>query len=256
LRRVYELSFERDWPGENFIFVDEFELPPRHDAEKGGAPDWAVIWDDELWIIELKTEAASHRPGQIPSYFELGAHHYPARSIAITYLTPARTRSVATTTDARYAHVEWGDVVPLVRETWDGATDEGVRALVRGARLVLERLDVPTTEWRALIVGADATTETEPDVRDPIDDALGLARLTANDGLQRAIELDSTDLEGLLELRLAVRSRLAGSAPDSRLRNVMPWLWQAASSGGDALTTGGDERGIELRLSRYERAVY
>ena len=39
LRSVYEANFHEPWPGDTTTFIDEFELPPRHDAEKGGAPD-------------------------------------------------------------------------------------------------------------------------------------------------------------------------------------------------------------------------
>src|SRR5688500_4426488 len=53
LRGLYERNFGESWPNGTAVFVDEFELPPRHDAEKGGAPDHAVIWDDRLWLIEL-----------------------------------------------------------------------------------------------------------------------------------------------------------------------------------------------------------
>jgi hypothetical protein len=81
LAGLHRLSFGAgDWPPDG-IFVDEFELPKRHDAEAGGAPDWAVLWPDRLWIVELKTERASHRAAQIPSYFELGRHHHPARRL-------------------------------------------------------------------------------------------------------------------------------------------------------------------------------
>ena len=40
---------------------DELELPKRHDAEKGSAPDMALRDSKRLWLIELKTEAGSHR---------------------------------------------------------------------------------------------------------------------------------------------------------------------------------------------------
>src|SRR4051812_4594663 len=65
-------------------FVDELELLGRNDAEVGGAPDYAVLWADRVWIIELKTEAGSHRRDQIPSYFDLAAHHFPDALIDIT----------------------------------------------------------------------------------------------------------------------------------------------------------------------------
>ncbi len=88
LLALYERCFGAEWPGDAAVFVDEFELPPRHDAERGGAPDYAVLWDDRLWLIELKTEKASHRAGQIASYFELAHHHYPDAMVDVLDVTP------------------------------------------------------------------------------------------------------------------------------------------------------------------------
>ncbi len=39
LRALYERIFGGMWPGDDAVFVDEFELPPGNDAERGGAPD-------------------------------------------------------------------------------------------------------------------------------------------------------------------------------------------------------------------------
>lgn len=64
LRELYARSFGA-WPGDEAVFVDEFELPARFENEPGGAPDYAVLRENRLWLIELKTEAASHRKGQI-----------------------------------------------------------------------------------------------------------------------------------------------------------------------------------------------
>jgi len=36
---------------------------------------------------------------------------------------------------------------------------------------------------------------------------------------------------------------------------VLPWLWNAATSTGRALTTTGDDTGYELRLSRYQSPI-
>ena len=69
-------------------FVDEFDLPARHEFEPGGSPDYAVIRDGALWMIELKTECASHRKGQLTGYVELARHHYPDCALSLTYLTP------------------------------------------------------------------------------------------------------------------------------------------------------------------------
>ncbi len=77
LRSLNEQSYGETWPDGAAAFVDEFELPPRHDAERAGAPDYAVLWDDRAWLIELKMEKSSHRADQIPTYFDLAHHHYP-----------------------------------------------------------------------------------------------------------------------------------------------------------------------------------
>jgi len=66
LRLLDALSFGHATPLDAEIFVDELELRPRVESEKGGAPDWAVLWPQRLWLIELKTEKASHRRNQIP----------------------------------------------------------------------------------------------------------------------------------------------------------------------------------------------
>ena len=88
LAALQELSFGTAEWADGPAFVDEFELAKRHDGEAGGAPDWAVLWPERVWLVELKTERSSHRPGQIPGYFELARHHHPACAVDITYLTP------------------------------------------------------------------------------------------------------------------------------------------------------------------------
>jgi hypothetical protein len=43
------------------MFVDEYLLPKLDAHAQNGWPDSAVLWPDRVWIIEFKTEAASHR---------------------------------------------------------------------------------------------------------------------------------------------------------------------------------------------------
>jgi hypothetical protein len=79
LGELYGLGFGEEWGPADAVFVDELELPTRSDLEKGGAPDWAVFWPGHAWLIELKTESASHRADQIPYYCEAsrGPHRSP-----------------------------------------------------------------------------------------------------------------------------------------------------------------------------------
>jgi hypothetical protein len=46
------------------VFVDEYLLPKLEDDAANGWPDWAILWPDRVWVIELKTEAGSHRDDQ------------------------------------------------------------------------------------------------------------------------------------------------------------------------------------------------
>ena len=61
--------------------------PARHPDERGCAPDYTVFVSGRCWIIELKTESGSHRPKQIPDYFERAHHYHPQLEVDITYLT-------------------------------------------------------------------------------------------------------------------------------------------------------------------------
>lgn len=59
------------------VFVDEFLLPKLEETAQNGWPDWAALWQDRIWIIELKTEAASHRDDQLPYYLRLATTAHP-----------------------------------------------------------------------------------------------------------------------------------------------------------------------------------
>jgi hypothetical protein len=242
LRRLHQLSVATAWPCEDLVFVDEFELPPRTEAERGGAPDYAVLWSNVVWMIELKTERASHRAAQIPQYFALAHHHHPDARIELTYLTPPM-EYVFTAGDDPFAHVSWSDVVPLITDVWAVGKEPTTTEVVRGLVDIVSALDEPTSRWRTRFA-----TAVPPKI--DVDDAITLARLTARDGRQRALEAPNADLDDLLELRLEARDAIA-SDDDPNVRCVQPWLWRAATSGGEALTRSGRDTGVELRFSRY-----
>lgn len=248
LRGIWTLSFEEPWPGDAMVFVDEFELPPRHEGERGGAPDWTVLWPDLAWLIELKTERSSHRRDQIPLYFELCRHHHPKSRVWITYLTPPADYPFTPDADwARYAHLTWAAVPSLAIDAWGAATGDQ-RAVLDGALEAIENLELSAASWRAAV---SAPAPEQP----PVKEVLRLAEKTARDGQQRAIDWAAPTLEAVQQLRLDVRSELAAESSGSSLRRVMPWLWRLASS-GQPLTHAGHATGYELRLSRYSKDLY
>jgi hypothetical protein len=231
------------------VFVDELDLPKRTEWEQGGAPDQSLRDQSRLWMIELKTEAGSHRPTQIPLYFELGRHHYPRHRIDITYLTGPLSKGAPPIPDGcRFGHVTWSEVMPLVRDVWSDHSPTH-RDVVRALDDVLNGLSAKWPAWRTDRLEAGQRVEQPPP--DPAGDALDFARRTAVDHQQRALDFAPANLEDLQALRLELLGRIKGSG-DAALLHVRPWLWRWASE-GQPLTSAGRETGYELRLSWYKR---
>lgn len=253
LRLLDDVSFGRATPPDAEVFVDELELRPRSDGEKGGAPDWAVLWPGRLWMIELKTERGSHRAQQLPYYFELGAHHFPGVPIDITYLTgPLDKPSPDTAPGRRYAHLTWDVVVPLAYAVWGADPRKEVVRYLEVLAQAVDGLAQPWSQWRAEFAAPMGVP------RPPSEgELMDLIRATATDGEQRALDADLGSLEDLQALRLAARELIVGSPIASGVRHVMPWLWSGPDrTKGTALTAAGAEHGYELRFSRYQRPVY
>lgn len=256
LRDLHQLSFGTAWPGDDFWFVDEFELPAGSDDEKGAYPDYAVLWPDRLWIIELKTERGSHRPAQIPYYLELGRHHHPDAHIDFTYLTgPGSKSGAATQPWERFAHLEWSDVAELVRRHWAAPTLGAQDAVVDGLIATIETLEDPASRWREHAARLYDVPMAPPTGEDAMTTAMALATATADDGEQRALDVRFDSLEALHEMRMRVRDELADTPAGEARRHVMPWVWRW-QSGGQPLTEAGEAVGYELRSSRYEKPRY
>lgn len=284
LEALDELSFGSSAWSDGASFIDEFDMPRRHEFERGCAPDYALLSGNRLWLIELKTEKSSHRRDQIPSYFEFACHYYPHHAVDITYLTPPmKTATTPSNLPGRFAHVDWDAVAKIVDRIWSDVSDATERersaALLDSlARLATEK----PAEWRKRLLGdlpeeqnapaapslvqisetpegAQAAAEsrvTEVQLEESVlDEAIKLARLTTQDHKQRAVAQMPSCLEELQEWRMMVRQILADSTEDSNLRHVLPWLW-SASSGGNPLTQGAREVGYELRLSWYAKSLY
>jgi hypothetical protein len=210
-----------------------------------------VIWSDRLWLIELKTEKGSHRATQIPGYFELARHHHPSCDIDLLYVTPPMEAPYRSDI-GRYAHLTWADLVEPIKRTWPMGTHPGQQEVLDGLIGAIDSLHQSPSTWRAAV--SAAALAPEPEV-DPVAEALMAAELTAQDGVQRAVELLLASLDELLEVRLSVRDELAASAPGSALRHVVPWIWRPEST-GRPMTTAGGAFGRELRVSRYAAPQY
>ncbi|WP_396454492.1 hypothetical protein, partial [Actinomadura sp.] len=222
-------------------FVDEFELAKRNDEEAGAAPDHALMWEDRLWMIELKTEASSHRPAQIPTYLRLARHHYPSCRVHLTYLTPEMAWTRPASGDAQLAHVTWRQVLPLITDTWG----DGDRMQRQAVKLLVEAIGCIGSRWSH---GQRPKTAESDDL---VKEAVALAEATSRDGRQRALNYLGAGLEELQRLRLEVKEAIGSAPAGAPIRFVRPWLWNVDSSTGRALTHAGRETGYEIRLSRY-----
>lgn len=100
-------------------FIDEITMPKRLDDELSASPDWTLVFDDRVWMIELKTERGSHRASQIPHYLDLASHHYPGRALDVTHLTgPLVKPPPPLGSGQRYAHLTWDQVPPATDQRW------------------------------------------------------------------------------------------------------------------------------------------
>jgi hypothetical protein len=235
-------------PTDDVRFYNEFELPRRHDTEAAGWPDFAVLTPDRLTLIELKAEPNSHRAGQLAHYADLAAHHYPSHQRHLVYLTPP-LRPTARLDPIPHLHIGWDTITEALRALWGPAAPADETATAAYLIDLLNQLHRPWNPASAVQPGRPDTighTDVEVTVSTAGTAALmALAHQVAEDGTQRAADVDWTDPEQMELARLVVREQSARTG----LR-VQPWIWRAATSGGHPLTDSGRRLGYELRISR------
>lgn len=256
------------------IFVDEYLLPKLDEDAANGWPDWAVLWSDRAWVIELKTEAGSHRADQLPYYLRLAAALHSECNLDLTYITGPLSKPAPSLLDGqRYSHLTWDQVVPLVEEAWGQDKRPEVADHVQMVNTLVSNLSrLRPSQQRDLVLGTLSAAPGEATAgaaslegkaavasgaRAVVNasagsaDLLDLARATAEDGRQRGAGAQNP--EELEALRDQARAVINSLAPDDGTRFVLPWLWEAGGTDGNALTPEGAEFGYELRFSRYKR---
>ena len=234
LKRLYEWVYQEPLTGP-LIFIDEFDLAAIEPDGKNGAPDYAVLVPDRLWIIELKTEAGSHRKDQMPYYEQLARHHYPDKQLDLLYLTGDMQRQdPAQFSNSRYAHFFWSEIIDLLQAAWSTSEEDEEQLLLAALVRELTKLERPTKTF----------TMEAAVIREAID----IAGHVQKDGKQRAVEVAVGGLEDLIDVRARIGAAIKRG---QETPNVRPWIWYETTSGGKALTEMGKDVGCELRLSRY-----
>ena len=250
--------------------MDEYLLPKLEENAANGWPDWAVLWADRVWVIELKTEAGSHRVDQLPYYLRLAAAAHPGCSLDLTYITGplpnlrrlfSKVSATATSPGTRSYRSS--------RKLGSRPTPEVAAYVEMVTTLVSNLSRLRPSEQREIVLGAlpksraqrhrdlrsravvgPTAPESDP-ATSPSRRLLDLARATAADGRQRAVGAQNPEeLEALRDQALAA---IGGLPPDDATRFVLPWLWDGTRTGGQALTPEGKEFGYELRFSRYKK---
>jgi len=238
LERLYRTTYEGEL-STPLEFIDEFNLPAFEKEARDGAPDYAILTPDRLWIIELKTEAASHRKDQMPYYRTLARHQYPDLKLDLLYLTSDMARQDAGAfTDCRFAHLYWSEILDLIPGTWGESDNSEEQLLAVALQRELGNLGRPSKTF---------TMEAAV-----IREAIKLASDVQRDGKQEAVEVTAGGLEDLIDIRARIAEAIIR---DGEMPNVRPWIWYETSSGGKALTALGRSVGCELRLSRYKKVV-
>ena len=224
---------------EKLEFVDELELLSNNDEDANGAPDYAVFTKSGVWIIELKTEAGSHRSDQLPLYVRLARQSYPDLEISITYLTGPMARMESLyLEDVPFRHLHWTEITELISIHWSRSPYKEEQLLAAAILREIQGLESPAKKFQK---NASVIRETIV--------AAAHVQLT---GEQAGVEAELSGLQGLHDLRLRIRDALARNEEG---KNVRPWIWCASTSGGSALTDLGAEVGYEIRLSRYQRPL-
>lgn len=137
------------------VFIDEYLLPKLEEEAANGWPDWAVLSDERVWVIELKTEAGSHRSDQLPYYLRLAAAAHPDCNLDLTYITGPLTKPAPELLEGqRYSHLTWQEVLPLVDTAWGGDHRPEVEAYVQMVATVVSNLSLlKPTEQRHMVLG-------------------------------------------------------------------------------------------------------
>jgi len=232
-------------------FVEEFELRDGDVNGPAGWPDFAILGDELLVLIELKTEVRSHQLGQRRRYLELAEHRYPTLRRRLLYVTPPM-EPLPTPEDvpagSEHRHVTWEPVREAIVSVWGGSS-------VACEREIAEQLD----QWlRHIETGAGPPPRQEVTVEEELivhvlRDAAEVERTHEQSALD--LWLGHPELLDLLRERVADRIRQGIEVEGESIRHVRPWVWSEVSSGGQALSTVGRTFGYQLRLSYYSEEL-
>ena len=246
-------------------FVSEYDMPVpiewRGDINYTyRCVDLACGDDQQLLIVELKTERQSYRPDQIPDYLRLVRHRNPSHATDVVLLGPLRPGYTPARGDGqRYAELTWDDLLPLLSQAFP--TVDRAHQLGRFVEAELlttpsgrspslpsaAALGVQSVEPGDLAAGeADPRDETHTAVAHALRMAPSVAQASARDATERGIDVafgSEANARGAIEV---IKASLSDRGWDDR---VSVWLWRSISSGGRALTEAGQDTGLELRLA-------
>ena len=242
LRALDELSFGAADVPDDTVFVDELDLPRRNEDEPGCAPDYGVLVDGPA-VDHRAQDGAGERPERAGGEL-LRARPAPLPRAADRPHVPDAgdgRRGRRGAGGSRLAQVTWEQVMPLIDAAWSGATGS-TRPLHDALVEAVASIGSSWTVWR------------EKTLNDLTAKAARMARLTAQDG--RSGRSTTRPVRWGSCRSCGSPYGTSSGARRSPLGAVTPWLWDAATSGGQALTEAGRVHGYELRFSREGSSVW
>lgn len=226
------------------------------DADDKQAVDYAFLWQQVSFLVELKTLGGSHRPGQLAEYLLRARHHNPEKAIDLLYLTqPMLAASPEPLPErCRYAHISWPEVLEIADGVWGDSDDPRE---VRCLTLLREHLEAEGA-LAEVAVPARSTSRRRPEAAAPLPeewqrvvDRAVVAAGQAAAGEKVAVVVppdlvrDPAIVNRLEQVKLDLEARIAASA---ELAGVKVWRWKSGTS-QRAYTEAGALAGFELRLS-------
>jgi hypothetical protein len=271
LRAIYATRFQIDLSLAEAEVYWECNICPQ--GEEARWPDLAVWTKERMILFELKTEAGSIREGQVDEYLTLCRRNFPSVDVDMIYITTDRIDSEpASDPRSRYSNLTWAEVSELERSI-PGPIAAGERMILEMCCDYLGELQRISNRRSGMYKARRQTqpalksqpeAETTVPERTPLINEEGLIDLEAilqvfrtveSTGKQEAVDLPCESPKDAYRVLREIDARIGLSNPQAAvpILHTRGWVWTPQSRGA-AMTESGRTHGVEIRVSRHQKA--